>query len=400
MIACPETLSFNKAGWSWRLRDSSLLEPWFDEYLAGNTEGMQAVNSGKDIIRALSYNRNLLIRSYHPKRTIAKLKSRMTPKAKDEFEASQLLEDMNIPCLECLGWGRRGPDSICVFNELPNSMSAREFWFSGLASDAQDLRKGYLIELARFIARLFAAGLHHPDLRLARLIVSGDPFSFLVAEPNGFSRPQTLETPAKLAMLRMIGELRGEINIGEAAAIIMYTSFEQDGGKAAELWKGIIRHETDAIEASWPKRRSQILKADPRYCAVAPNGFIVRCCIDGVPALSPEDLDPAGLVRFDRLDFSGKPNEALRLWLLSCKLMLHRIRHRAPMIMETDSNGRPIALHFERHDGIVAGSQLSIDEFIDRCLMAGIKRGELDSNIDIFDSRLEIADIRKLSLEV
>lgn len=399
MIACPDTVVFNREGWTWRLRDSSVLDPWFEDFLDGRIAEPLRSTSGKDVFRVVSYERPLIVRSYHPKRAFSKLKSRMVPKAKEEYEAFQLLEDMDMPSAECVGWGRRGPDSVLIVKEIPNSMCARDFWFSSVQADELNLRQPFLVEFARLLSRLFACGLYHPDLRLSRLSVSGDPFMFHVQEPFGLALPPVLDRGMKLRMARCVGELRGEINTGEAAAIIMYSGLEQDASKCVDIWRSILLDETAAVEALWPKRRSQALACDPRFC-VSSDGLLLRCGFDGMPMLSPDDLTPAGLEKFDRIDYRNSPDEALRVWLLSCKLSLHRLRHRVPVLMETDAEGRPVALHMERRDGIVAGGQPCIGEFIDKCVMAGVDPKELESNLDVVDGKVEIADIRKLRLEV
>ena len=399
MIACPETILFNREGWTWRLRDSSVLDFWFNDFLEGRIGEPLRSTSNKDIFRIVSYERPFIVRSYHPKRAFSKLKSRVVPKAKDEYESFLLLEDAEVPSAECIGWGRRGPDSISIVREIPNSMSVRDFWFSNVSGDEISLRQPFLVEFARMLSRLLLAGLYHPDLRLSRLSVSGDPFMFHVNEPYGLTRPPVLDASMKLRMIHCIGELRGEINTGEAAAIIMYAGVEQDATKVVELWNVILHDETAAVDALWPKRKSQIIACDPRFC-VTTDGLLLRCGYDGLPMLLPDELSPKGLEKFDRLDFKNSHDEALRLWLLSCKLMLHRLRHRSAVMMETDPEGKPVALHMERRDGIVAGGQPCIKEFIDKCVMAGIDPRDLESNLDVIDGKVEIADIRKIRLEV
>jgi hypothetical protein len=131
LIAFPETITFNRSGWTWRLRDSSVLDPWFEQFLDGETPGeVLRSNSGKDVFRVISYERPLLVRSYHPKRTFSRLRSRMAPRAGEEYDAFLLLEDCEIPAVECLGWGRRGPDSPTLLRDEAIPERALRFWFS------------------------------------------------------------------------------------------------------------------------------------------------------------------------------------------------------------------------------------------------------------------------------
>ncbi len=402
MIACPEMIAFNRSGWTWHLRDSSALDPWFDEFLSGRLSFGLGRGSGRHMVNVESYGRGLLVKYDRPKRVFARLKSRVMPLAKAEYEAALLLEDMEIPSAECLGWGRRGPESILVCKGIPNSYNALDFWLVNVCAAEEAFRQPYLVELARFMSCLFSAGLSYSGLQLSSLAVSLDPFVFHVVSPYGVSRPEVLEGSAKCEMFNVIGALRGEINTGEAAAMMMYAGLSEDPETAVMVWNRILKSSTEEVDRRWRRKRSEILGHDSRYCVQSPDGsFLVRCGVDRYPLVEPGSVHFGSeeLSRFDRIE-PADHREALRVWLTSFKLYFHRIRHRLPVLMELDPSGRPFALHMERRSGIVTGGQPSIKEFVNRCRLAGISDAALENNIDVVDGKIEIADISKVRIPV
>lgn len=402
MIACPDILTFNREGWTWHLRDSSTLDPWFDEFLDGRMGLPYKANAVRQVFRVVSYGRPLFVKYDRPKKAFARLKSRMLPKARLEYESACLLADCGIPSPECVGWGRRGPESIIVTKEIPNSVNARDFWFRDVAADEASLRQPYLIELGKFLERFFASGLYHPDFHLGNLVLGEEPFRLHLVDPYGVCRPERLDGAQSFQMLRLIGALRGEIGAGEAAAMMLYADVTEDPETAVVLWNRILKAETEEVEKLWRKRRSQIMSGDSKYCVATPGGeFMVRCGMDGSPLLDPMDLSHASgqLERFEKLAFK-RPSDGLALWLLSFKLQFHRLRHRTPVVMELDSGGSCQALYVERRQMVSGGGGANIDEFVQRCRLAGIPSSQLENNLDVADGKIEIADIACLRLPV
>jgi len=395
-------LSFNRGGWTWMLRDSSVLDPWFDEFLAGSLPLGWESNSGRHVFSVDSYGRSLLVKYDRPKRAFARLKSRMMPRAKAEYESSLILEEAEIPSEECVGWGRRGPESLLVCKAIPNSYNALDFWLVNVASSEETLRQPYLVELSRLMGCLFSAGVCHSQIHLANMLVTLDPFVFHIASHYGVSLPESLDGAMKCEMFKVIGPLRGEINTGEAAAMMMYAGLSEDPETAVMVWNRVLKASAEEVERKWRRKRAEILARDSRYCVPSTDGsLLIRCGVDKYPFLDPA-LASAGsqlLSPFDRSE-PGDAREIQRVWLTSFKLFFHRIRHRLPVLAELDPSGRPCALYMERRGGIVTGGQPSIKEFVSKCRLAGISSDDLENNIDVVDGKIEIADVSKIRIPV
>src|SRR5262245_39165070 len=137
------------------------------------------------------------------------------PKAKLEFQKARALAALGIPTVRPLAWGVRWRwfpgESFLVTQSLEGAVPLGRFLESAIpaAAPAQgaSIRQRLALDLARFIARLHTAGVIHPDLHPANILINwapGGPSHFYLIDLHAIRIGAPLDHAAAQANLILL----------------------------------------------------------------------------------------------------------------------------------------------------------------------------------------------------
>ena len=333
-------------GWKWQLKDFSVLAPWFADYSAFIRKNSVKSNKLRTVFKVTGGGKNLYVKYTNPKSLTGKLKARLVPQVKSEFESAVFLEKHSIPHAEYLGWGIKGNEGMLISLELANAVNARDFWFEHAAVNVEK-KKLFLLNFSSFLKLFFSSGLLHPDFHIGNLLFKPDSFQFFIVDPYGIKETGVPSPSDIFSMSRIIGALRGELSDTEAMDLIINSGMAEDISRAGKLWPKILKAEAEEIEKLWPKRKLQILKSSSRYAMQIHDGLFIRNSMYGKPFFSPDMLNDEKFIKttFKLLEIPGEKAE--KLWLASFRLQFHRIAHPMPLAWVKSSEA-PHILYFSR----------------------------------------------------
>lgn len=358
-------------GWTWFLKEPELLKDWFDDYEKLIHLKKVKSNSIRTVFSVKSSETPLFVKYECPRSTIAKLKAHFSSKAKSEFKSAILLKELSIPCVEYLGWGKKGHEGMLLSKELVNYINAKDFWFES-AVDKNKFKLLFLRGLASFLKIFLKSGLYHPDFHIGNLLVNPKYFDFCIVDPYGIKKTGNIPEKKKFEMFRIIGAMRAELNLTDAIDLILRSGMADSQAKAKNLWKKILRKEAEEVEELWEKREKQILSGKSKYSTEVTvsryKSYMIRNTMSSKPAL-PLDSVIDNLPESEFLCVSIPQKEALKVWLASFKLQFHRIQHPAPLIWE--KTGLDSDFIYWKKSDIEAFQNIITDhEFHERCRTA------------------------------
>lgn len=358
-------------GWTWFLNEPELLKGWFDDYEKLIHLKKIKSNSIRTVFSVKSSEIPLFVKYECPKSAIAKLKAHFSSKAKSEFKSALLLKELSIPCVEYLGWGKKGHEGMLLSKELVNYINAKDFWFES-ATNKNKFKLLFLRGLASFLKIFFKTGLYHPDFHIGNLLVNPENFDFCIVDPYGIKKAGKISEKKKFEMFRIIGAMRAELNITDAVDLILRSGMAESQTKAKNLWKKILRKEAEEVEELWEKREKQILSGKSKYSTeVIVNrykSYVIRNTMSSKPAL-PLDSVIDNLPEDEFLCISINQKEALKVWLSSFKLQFHRIQHPAPLIWEKTGLDSDF-IYWKKSDIESFQNIITDHEFHERCRTA------------------------------
>jgi hypothetical protein len=364
-------------GWTWHVSDPGKITPWF-----GDRERLRrecAVKGGelRDVFRVEVGGAGHYVKYHHPDSLFQKVRSGLAPKAKKEFATARRLLALGLPVVYPVGWGSRGSRSMLLTREVPGAISAREYWFA-TAERNPVLRKRFLEAFAALLRQMIDAKIHHPDFHLGNLLVTANrkECRFTLVDVYGVTVGEPLDDEERLAMLRIVGALRGELRRGEAIEFFRLHKFAVSYQAADDLWQKILVAEARQMEHLWPKRRRQILAGNPKYCHtmdILGREWRIRRGLDGEWAVS---LSQAEEMDWQRPEFEVRhlsPAAAEALWLTSFRLGFHRIHHPQVVAWIVADEGNEDILLLERLDDPVVVEGGKREEFMGALHAAGIR---------------------------
>jgi hypothetical protein len=358
-------------GWTWFLKNPEMLKGWFEDYEKHLHLKKIKSNSIRTVFKVKGYELPLVVKYECPCSAIDKLKARFNSKARSEFKSALLLKKLSIPCVEYLGWGRKGHQSMLLSKELLKYINAKDFWFES-AANKNKFKLLFLRGLASFLKIFFKADLYHPDFHIGNLLVNPETFDFCIVDPYGIRKALKIPEKKKFEMFRLIGALRAELSVADAVELILRSGMADSNSKAKNLWKKILRKEAEEVEELWEKRKKQILSGKSKYSTEVMvdkyKSYMIRNTMSSKPAL-PLDSVIDELPESEFLCISVPQNDAMKIWLESFKLQFHRIQHPAPLVWE--KTGLDSDFVYWRRSDIEKFQNIITDhEFHERCRTA------------------------------
>ncbi len=275
---------------------------------------------------------------------LTSLRNSLRPKARQEYEIGRSLAAAGIPAVECLGWGRLGGTNVLVTRALPGCVSVDEYYYTHIVhgGESPDM---FVSEVTAYLRKFFDAGFLHRDLHFGNILYDPEKHAFALVDLIEISRPAKLTDADRKAMSRCIVTLRAGLNRAQMLQAIRAIGAADSDDEAEKFYFDEVRRTARHLKETWPKRRSQILNAYPKFTEAVPcpdaqlKTVLLRKDWLSRPVLTADDIRdgiPAGYERFVfqippmiRIP-EGFTNEkaAESIFLTSMCLQILRVRHR------------------------------------------------------------------------
>ena len=273
------------------------------------------------------------------------LRNRLRPKARQEYGIGRSLVEAGIPAVECLGWGRLGGTNVLVTRALPGCVSVDEFYYTHIVCGGEN-PDGIVEEITAYLRKFFDAGFLHRDLHFGNILYDPDRHAFALVDLIEISRPDKLADADRKVMSRCVVTLRAGLNRVQMLHAIRAVGAADSDDEAEKYYFDEVRRTARHLRETWPKRRSQILNAYPKFTDAVPcpgarlKTILLRKDWLSRPILTADDIAngiPAGYERFVfqypspmRIPDADEANAqaAEDIFLTSMCLQILRVRHR------------------------------------------------------------------------
>lgn len=334
--------------WDWIIDDPDRLEPWFrirkdaEEKFLLYRDGVFTVFKTAD-----TSGKSYYVHHETPDSLAKHVKALFGSRAKDLYAASAILSACNIPVVPYPGWGKCGTESMIISEELPDAMTALEYWFR-IVPHNHVLRLEFLSRLSGLIGLLHSAKLSLRDFSLRNILVKNNGKEMLLVDVCHVEEKETLLTrEEKLILLRPFAEMRGELSADDATIAILDSGLAADSQEASELWDEVVDAMEEYIKNDlWPRVEEDILTAQSSlYCRTLPPGenggtVYLRNTIWHKERPLPDDLNSYA----EELP----SEEAQRIWLAGIKAELTRDHlQKIPVSWEHFENEKQDVIRYE-----------------------------------------------------
>ena len=276
---------------------------------------------------------------------LTSLRNRLRPKARREYGIGRSLAEAGIPAVECLGWGRLGGTNVLVTRALPGCVSVDEYYYTHIVwgGEPPDL---FVSEITAYLRKFFDAGFLHRDLHFGNILYDPHKHAFALVDLIEISRPAKLTDSDRKVMSRCIVTLRAGLNRAQMLHAIRAVGAADSDDEAEKYYFNEVRRTAWHLKETWPKRRSQILNAYPKFTEAVPcpgsqlKTLLLRKDWLSRPILTADDIKdgiPAGYERFVfqfpplmKIPDADEANAyaAEDIFLTSMCLQILRVRHR------------------------------------------------------------------------
>ena len=276
---------------------------------------------------------------------LTSLRNRLRPKARREYGIGRSLAEAGIPAVECLGWGRLGGTNVLVTRALPGCVSVDEYYYTHIvcSGESPDM---FVSEITAYLRKFFDAGFLHRDLHFGNILYDPHKHAFALVDLIEISRPAKLTDSDRKVMSRCIVTLRAGLNRAQMLHAIRAVGAADSDDEAEKYYFDEVRRTAWHLKETWPKRRSQILNAYPKFTEAVPcpgsqlKTVLLRKDWLSRPILTADDIKdgiPAGYERFVfqfpplmKIPDADEANAyaAEDIFLTSMCLQILRVRHR------------------------------------------------------------------------
>ena len=230
-----------------------------------------------------------------------------------EFTGAMLCVKYGIPVVEHLAWGHSSEGAILVTKEAEGFVESSVFF------KKRQSRK-HCEALARFLAKLLASPLYHPDLHLGNVLIHPETAECCLVDVHGVRKKTFFDRLFRMGrMKRCIMELRNTCSDSEMTGLITLCGIS--GGEV--FFRRSLAREHLLLEALQLKRRRQIMEGYFKYTRREGNG-----------ALSDVDSTEKELQKCEAVSCQ----EAGELFLFHFFLTQAKIPHRRILKFEPDRN--------------------------------------------------------------
>jgi len=319
-----------RGGWTWTVDSPGILGTWTDDIRADKSARLVKSNYERDVFKVESSDgTKLFVKISKPSSELRKIKERLAPRMKSEFDSLQLLRRSGVPAVEPLAWGRQKAESALVTRSFENAETAGTLWFDN-AAENENFKKAFLEDFALFLRKLIDAKLRHPDLHHGNILAKTEngKFDFRLVDAYGVEITPKYKKNNLETILLVLGSFRGELSDKEAAATITKASGTTKND-AEKIWRRILHTEARRAEALFKKRVDKII-AGERGIREYPDGTAILLNPAGKPLIEPDAI-PAeaenGLISLEKLH----PPVAMKLFRDSIRKRHHRLPLRAAL---------------------------------------------------------------------
>ena len=240
--------------WRWFSGSAEVLLPWFRGGCVAPEIVPVKQNARRKVWLVTGADGKQYFAKYEKQPLISAL---LHNKARQEFEAAQLLEDVQIPCVHFSAYGKRGiRESILVSDAVPQAVSVKEFWFRIAAVDMEK-RQIFLKNLRELLEKMFLAGIRHGDFHAGNILVSEKDGSLTLVDPGALRKEECAD---EVELGHIVTDLQPELTEQEAWDLL--------AGLTPDPRSLLIRLQERLrmmIANEWIKRSSQILSGNSKF---------------------------------------------------------------------------------------------------------------------------------------
>ena len=327
-------MKINIDNWEWEIDDPGILEPWFADFKSHLKTASVKSNAQRDVFIVESGEKKYYVKYSHPSSLLQKTRSKILSKSASEYNSAKLLKAAGVSTPEVVGWGKKGSESMLLFEEIPNTVNARKYWFS-IPGDAIDKKERFLADFADFLKKFFNSDLYHPDFHPGNLLVTEKNGSvlFTLIDPYGVVEMKPVTKAKAFEMLCIVGAFRGEITDVRGTAFIQNIFPELDKDNASEQWWKIITAESVKTGKLWEKRKGRIL-SDSRYSQVFKQDnrkIRIRKSLAENIVMQPDEVLAIDKNNPEYTIIELDPAAAEKLWIKSFRTEFHRLPQALPL---------------------------------------------------------------------
>ena len=338
--------------WEWCIDDESRLVPWFNIYPEVEEKYTVKTTDTARIFKVQdSKKRSYYVKHDTPNSIKEHLIAWFSSRAKILYESGQILKGAGIPCADYPGWGKSGTESMVLSVEIPDTMTALEYWFR-IAPHSSAVRREFLSNLSALIGLYAKNFIVQYDLSLENILIRTNGSEMYVINPGEVEkRYGGLSRAEKIAILKPFVEMRGEISSDSATIAILESGVAEDSLDASDLWHDAIDAEEEDIEENyWPENSDKVILDDSGpLCRIVRDGENVthiRNTIWHSEIPLPDDSNS--------IAEEVSEEEAEKIWMDSFKAqLLRRQLPRVPLSWERRADGTNIIRYADTVDGIL-----------------------------------------------
>ena len=170
--------------WEWCIDDESRLVPWFNIYPEVEEKYTVKTTDTARIFKVQdSKKRSYYVKHDTPNSIKEHLIAWFSSRAKILYESGQILKGAGIPCADYPGWGKSGTESMVLSVEIPDTMTALEYWFR-IAPHSSAVRREFLSNLSALIGLYAKNFIVQYDLSLENILIRTNGSEMYVINPG------------------------------------------------------------------------------------------------------------------------------------------------------------------------------------------------------------------------
>lgn len=240
--------------WRWFCGSAEILLPWFKGGNVAQDIVPVKENSRRKVWIVSGADGRQYFAKYEKQPLISAL---LHDKTRQEFDAAVLLEKEQIPCVHFAAYGKRGwTESILVSDAVPDTVSAKEFFFR-IASADPEKRQMFLSNLRKLLEKLYHAGIRHGDFHAGNVLAGEKDGSLTLVDAGALHKEDHAD---EVELGHIVSDLQPELTDQEASELLSaLTDDPQD------LLTQIRERLCLLIANEWEKRRVQILSGKSKF---------------------------------------------------------------------------------------------------------------------------------------
>ena len=236
---------------------------------------------------------------------------------RQEYRSARRLENLHLPVIHYLAWGRLHRGGFCLSEGVPEAVSARQYFFQTAVSEPR-LTGDFLDQLAVVTRQLHEHQIHHPDFHLGNILWCARTGKLYLADPWGVV-PRRFRTEADSVLLCLPWlELRGPVEDTVLVEGLRKAGLADERASGLALLDRAAALHERRVRRQWKKLSARILSGKSKFATGIELGED-RCFFRHTQWFTPPEkleLDPA----WHRQDFTSE-SASQTLWIDSFLLL-------------------------------------------------------------------------------